>query len=72
MWARIVAVTLLGGAAWFAWSAWRNYLLWRETVAFDPSGAELYELNYQIDGAAALALLAAALALGLWRRGKGD
>ena len=41
---------------------WRQWRLWR---ANDPSGAELYDLNFRIE--AALALLALAVTvIGIW------
>ena len=62
-WMAIVTGLVIGG--WrgvlsLYW--WRQWRLWREN---DPSGAELYELNFRIEAALALLGLAVAV-IGIW------
>jgi hypothetical protein len=55
-----LAIAAWRGALSIHW--WRQWRLWRGN---DPSGAELYELNFRIEAALALLGLATAI-IGIW------
>jgi hypothetical protein len=46
-WGLLLAAVAVSG--WRSVDAIRQFRLWRSTAAFDPSAADLYRLNFEVD-----------------------